>query len=202
MEPATCFKRLIMHNRLYSTTHFITYVSLALALCCTMTLSGVSGVDFLSMTPFRGDEIDGRDFDYGTEYFLDVFSYRPSYTAEEKWEKSAIKYRGIAGSVKSDEFWTDHRFHFAYDLADWLRFSSQALEREDFEGRYSRFELGFDAEVLPRVSFGLYGEVLPEKGDNDFGMRLSYRSFFGQVITVGFEAPDVVMGEKGENLNE
>ncbi len=159
----------------------------------------VSGFSYPALTPFRVDEIDAKRF--GTEEFLDTFSYRYPYRLEEEWEYTRLGYRGTAGSISSDEFWIDHHFRFAYDLTDRLHFHSHAYEAEDLDSRYRRFELGLDAEVLEDVRFGVYGEVIPEKGDNDLGVRLTFCDVLKQHVTVGFELPDVLMNTKGGDLN-
>ncbi len=158
------------------------------------------GFTFVTETPFRGDEIDLRE-PRGSEEFLDIFSYRQPFAWEEQWDRSAMKLRATAGSTATDEFWIDQRLHFAYDLAQRLRFWARALDVEDFDGGYRRFELGVDAEAFPWLWFGVYGEALSEKGEDDLGMRLIIPRVLGQRVTLGLELPDLLMNRKGGDLN-
>ncbi len=177
-------------------------VLVTFVLFATRAAAAPHGLTYEAETPFRGDEVDDRGKDFGGDYFLDVFSYRASYRWEEAWRQGQTKYRGIAGSVSSDEFWTDGRLHFHYPLAEWLHFRSFVKQVEDFDSRYRRFELAVDVDPLPFLRLGVFGEVLPEKGDDDFGMRVTLRRLLDHQITFAVEFPDVHMNTKGGDLNK
>jgi hypothetical protein len=157
------------------------------------------GFAFVPETPFRGDAIDLRE-PYDSEEFLDIFSYRRPFAWEEQWDRSAMKFGGVAGSTSKDEFWVDERIQFAYDLTTGLRFWARAMETEDFDSRYRRFEVGLDGEVLSWLWVGVYGEVLAEKGEDDLGARVILPRVLGQKVTLGLELPDALMNRKGGDL--
>lgn len=180
----------------------IRYVRYLTIFCvCTLGFSAVNfadaaeGLSFPALTPFRGQGMD-RDI-FSTEYFMDCFSYRYSYEQEALWLSKTMGYRGTAGSVASDEFFIDHRFVVGYDLTDELRFHARAVEMADLDGRYRRFTLGLKQDLTQRLTLGVYGEVIPEKGGNDVGFTLASRHLPGHVVTLGFELPDVLMNQKG-----
>lgn len=167
-------------------------------LCVSAGAAVPPGISYLPETPFRGDAIDDRRDGLGGDDFLNVFSYRPPFEWEEYWEAGALKYRGTAGSTAKDVFWVDHRIHFAYDYTEWCGFHAQAVEAEDFDSRYRRFELGAHIDVRPWLRLGVYGEVVPDKGDNDLGLSVTFQNVLDQRVTLGVEFTDVLMNKKGE----
>ncbi len=157
------------------------------------------GFTFVPETPFRGDAIDLHE-PYGSEEFLDIFSYRRPFAWEEEWDKSGMKFGGVAGSTSKDEFWVDQRLQVAYDLTAGLRFRALAMETQDLDSRYRRFETGLDGEVLSWLWLGVYGEVLAEKGEDDLGVRAILPDVLGQRVTLGAEFADALMNRKGGDL--
>jgi hypothetical protein len=178
----------------------LSFTLITCVLLAAKAAAGPRGLTFEAETPFRTDEVDDREGVFDEDFFLNVFSYRPTYRWEEAWRQGQTRYRGIAGSVKKDEFWTDNRIHFLYNLTDWLHFNAYAKEVEDFDSRYRRFNVGVDADPLPFLRLGVFGEVLPEKGEEDFGMRVSLRRLLGHYITFGLDLPDIQRNVKGKDL--
>ncbi|MEQ8764760.1 MAG: hypothetical protein RL885_12590 [Planctomycetota bacterium] len=123
---------------------------------------------------FRGDEIDGRDFDYTDSYFLDVLSFTPSSSFAETWSNIETGVRGSIGSIRTDEFYTSHELRVRQELVEGrgLAFRFGYLEGEDFDSRYRRFRAGIEQELMFGTRISAWFEGTQLKEDNDFLLGL------------------------------
>lgn len=112
--------------------------------------------------PFRGDdgEIDGRDFRYGSDGFLQRFSFDFQPVLDRAWPVAEEGFRGTAGSISSGEFYSEQHFRWRPRLdEDWF-FDLRYRRQEDFDSRYDRIltglgrrwgESGWSSTILANV---------------------------------------------------
>ena len=160
------------------------------------------GATLHAQDPFRGDEIDGRDFTYNRDYFLNVFSHRFPTGWHKRWREARNGVRAFAGSVRSDEFYTFEEAKFLYDLNDRLTFRFFQEQKEDFDSRYRRIELGLRYRVLDAgrgLYVGMFGEILADKSETDIGFEVLYGEETAGPTRVAFHLVDAYFNEKSSD---
>lgn len=103
-----------------------------------LAVLGAAGPAFAQ---FRGDEIDDRDWDYSSRYFLEVFSFEMPLRWDAWWEGAGNGYRIELGSVLTDEFWVIQEAKLSQKPADWLELRFRFRQAEDFDGRFVRHQV-------------------------------------------------------------
>lgn len=109
---------------------------------------------------FRGDEIEPRDYKYGDDYFINVFSYRQRLTwrwrfgdaadVPRRWfwtapgvttGPTALGYDITAGSLTNDDLYLRQQAVVRLPFTDFLGAEYRFLEAEDHDARYRRNEV-------------------------------------------------------------
>lgn len=181
--------------RLFS-RHAAVGALLGRALCLLLVLAGGAR----GQSPFRLDEIDGRDYEFNTDYFLNVFSFRYPLPWRQAWREARNGFRGLAGSIRTDEFYIFQEMKLNYDLDANHRFRFFQEQKEDFDSRYRRIEIGLQRKILHPgpVRAGIFIEALADKVENDVGFEVTYGDHPTGIGRIAFTLVDVLYNKKGE----
>lgn len=174
--------------------------------------------------PFRGEdgEIDGRRFRYASDGFLQRFSFalsplarsnRPRRVGEEgsvdpggeSAERpipralSGLVFRGTAGSISSDEFYSEQELFWRPRLDDRFFFDLRYQRQEDFDSRYDRVLTGLGVEWAPGWSTTILSEVVAEKPGIDVQLESAWRrESTGEYVRAALVLVDVANAKSDE----
>lgn len=167
---------------------------MALALAAALGPAG----PLRAQTPFRGDEIEDRDFKYTEDYFLTVLSYRLPYEWRAGWPWVDSGFQGTAGSLRASEFYVSNEARIRPRIGRGFRFHFRYDEKEDFDSRYRRVELGIERDIARGLSAELFGEILPEKAGDDVGLAIWWRPGPRKYLRLSGILPDVIYNRKSD----
>ncbi len=150
-------------------------------------------------TPFRGDdEVEGRDFEFDDDAFLLRHSYRFRPAQEERWWQEREGYRGVAGSVRTDEFYAFQEIRKQILVESPFLFHIRHRRDEDFDGRYDVTKIGAGV-LLPRGwLFSVLSDIVAEKSEIDVEFEGSWRNDSGSYFRGSFLLVDWLFNEKSD----
>ena len=114
--------------------------------------------------PFRGDELEGRQFSFGEYSFLHRISYRPRSEWLANWHNGFI---GSIGSVTSREFYSLMNLQKNISLSESLEFELRSERGEDFDSRFERTQIGLGYRFNPEWSLSALSGLSADKIHED-----------------------------------
>lgn len=149
--------------------------------------------------PFRRrGEIEGRDFEYNEESFLHRFSYRFRPARAQDWLQTREGFRGVAGSVRSDEFYVFEELRKTFPLSERQYFLFRHKRDEDFDDRYDRTQVGLGTRLGSHWYANLLAEVVGEKEEVDPQLELVYSDSRGSGFRLAFLPVDFTANSKSD----
>lgn len=143
--------------------------------------------------------LDGRDFDYNRQAFLNRLSYRYLLTHPRSGEDG---FRGTGGSVSSTEMFTDIFFQQTLTGDDG---QNQILLRfhrfEDFDGYDDRMEVGLGRYVRPFWRLAVVGDVHANKEKTDIYLESRLEEGDNRLLRLAYIMPDNYYNAKVKDDN-
>ncbi|MCZ6603280.1 MAG: hypothetical protein O6952_09765 [Planctomycetota bacterium] len=165
----------------------------------TLLFSILIGGPLAAQEGFRTETVDDRPWSYSDVHFLDVLTYLPPEDWEDAWMATRNGARLSVGSVRTNEFYLDHRIKMEADYGKWLRFRFQVFQMEDFDSRFTRILSGGDIDLTDRVTVGAFTTLLPNKEQMDIGYFLGYVVDRTNYLSLSFLQVDALFNEKSES---
>ena len=135
-----------------------------------MLLALPAQAQFLNRAVWLGSEEEGirRDFEQGTEYFLDRMSY---VHAAPWWERGLSRFGNEAqvrfGSVTGSEFSVESHLDHRVALGEGLSFGYHVLQGETRDTRFLRNAIGLEYELGDDTALFAQGTLLADKENID-----------------------------------
>lgn len=151
-------------------------------------------------SPWRREAlIEGRDFTYGNEAFLQRFSYRHLGQKPLAGEDGV---RGTAGSVSSDELFVDIALqkHLYFD-DDRHNIFVRMQRFEDFDGRFDQQIVGIGRRIGSSWHLALAGDVTADKAEANIQLEARWQPGSDQLLRLAYIRPDHFFNDKGNKGN-
>ncbi len=165
-------------------------------LMCSGMASGAAADLWTEPSPWRSEAlIEGRDFDYNNEAFLQRFSFRHLSGAPLSGDDGA---RGTVGSVTGDEFFVDVGFQKHLHFDDDRHHVVLRLQRfEDFDNRFDRQIVGIGRRLGRDWSVTLAGDVQGNKADIDLQLEARWQPDDRRLLRLAYIRPEHFFNDKG-----
>ncbi|MBA55645.1 MAG: hypothetical protein CMK89_14415 [Pseudomonadales bacterium] len=143
--------------------------------------------------------VEGRGYDYNTEYFVQTFSYRhlindPSPVADG--------IRGTGGSITSDRLYLDIHYRQTFEFDNGHQAFNLEMQRsEDFDGSYDRQLVGL-RQTLDRWQLSLQGDVFSDKSISDIYLGVKRLQGENGWLQLSWILPDAYFNEKTNTDNK
>ncbi len=143
------------------------WIPVGLAFALTPALAPAQ---FLNRAVWLGSEEESvrRDFEQGTEYFLDRFSY---VVTPPWWDRGLRRFENRAqvrlGSVTTRDFTLENALDHAVELGDDVTFRFHWLQSETRDARFQRNAVGLEYALDDRTALFAQGTPFGDKGDID-----------------------------------
>lgn len=151
--------------------------------------------------PFRRERIEGRDFDYGTEGFLDRFSYNPLPVLQPALRAPRDGVIGVGGSTKSNELYVREQVQLSLPTDNSLYAGYRFLRFEDFDGHYDEQLLGIGTHDST-WSLVFWGDVEGAKSETDMQLELQLHDQENNQLRLILAAPDAIFNKKTDSSDE
>lgn len=175
------------------------YRLMACALTVAGALAGVGPVAAQEPEPFRGrDEIEGRQFAYDAESFLQRFRhlFRPLSVRTRTPGRDGL--RLATGSTSPRELFVSGTVRRRVELDGPLLLSYRFKRHEDFDSRYTRHLVGIGLELPHEWTFFTLADIEARKGRIDFHFEAERDAHDGNLLRVAVLAGDLNYNGKGE----
>ena len=165
-----------------------------------LALSGWAGSTLADIwtepNPLRREAlVDGRDFSYGSEAFLNRLSYH-HLSDQPTTDRDGV--RGTAGSVTGDELFVDIHLQKTLDFTDERHAVILRMQRfEDFDGRFDRQIVGFARRLGNDWRIALAGDVRGSKAETDIQLEASWTPDAARLLRLTYIRPEAFYNEKG-----
>lgn len=147
--------------------------------------------------PFRLQQLQGRDFDYNLESFLQRLSFSPvpMQPFAPLWQQDG--WYGTGGSTRSREFFVHSVFQKTVDF-DMPAFAGVRFSRaEDLDGRYDRQLIGMGYRSQNHATeYSLWGDVQGAKDQLDLQLEINQPFADGSWLKSAVVFTDVVYNSK------
>ncbi len=169
---------------------------LVLAMLSTMPVAAAN-LGWHGPEPFRLQQLEGRDFDYNLESFLQRLSFQPVplQPFTPMWQQDG--WYGTGGSTRSREFYVHSVFqktvHFDVPAFAGVRFS----RAEDLDGRYDRqlIGMGYRSQTTA-TEYSVWGDVAGAKDQLDLQFEINQAFADGSWLKSAVVFTDVVYNSK------
>lgn len=151
--------------------------------------------------PFRRERIEGRDFEYETESFLNRFSFNPVPALQPERLSPRDGVFGTGGSTRSNELYVRQQVQMSVPTDNAAYLGYRFFRGEDFDGRYDEQLLGVGARQ-EQWQLVFWGDVEGDKGETDIQLelqRFGTRENYWRLILA---APDAIYNKKTASGDE
>jgi hypothetical protein len=140
---------------------------------------------------FRGSEIGVRDYQYGSDAFMTIFSYFHGLEDRLLYEREPTGLRATVGSVDSNDFYIDlaGRLSFTFEERFTLRY--RVIQDEDLDSRYLRNVIEGEVDLAAGFFVALGSELNQEKAVIDVSGGVGWRGKGGWLARVDYVATDM-----------
>lgn len=151
--------------------------------------------------PFRLERLEGRQFDYNLESFLQRLSFteKPIYDFAPLWQQNG--WYGTGGSSRGKEFYVHSQLQQKLQFEAPVFAGFRHKRSEDLDGRYDRtlFGVGYQAEQA--WDLGVWADVSGAKEDMDLQFEANRQFSNGSWLTGALVLADVFYNSKtyGDN---
>lgn len=121
---------------------------------------------------FRGDEVAGRDFALGPNFFINRWTYEPGLDTRLQLAQATNYFHGAGGSLSSRDLYLVHLLDVQHELTDHYRVQVHYLRDRDFDGSYQRFTTGLGRRWGNAGWIEILGEPVPNKALADIGAAI------------------------------
>ncbi len=151
--------------------------------------------------PWRPEAVvEGRGYDYNTEYFVQTFSYRHLIDHPSPVEDGV---RGTGGSITSDRLYVDIRYRQTFEFDNHTQAFTMEMQRsEDFDGSYDRQLVGLRQTLAQRWQLSLRGDVFSNKSISDVYLGAKRLHGQGSWLQFTWVLPDAYFNDKTDTDNE
>lgn len=151
----------------------------ALGLQALLLCSALAQIELIEPEPFRRDngQLEGREFDFGRQDFVDRFSYRFDPDVRRTWEQTGEGLRITGGSISTDETYLVSQFKKRWYIDEPVYLLFRFRQDEDLDDDFSRFLYGFGFSFLDNFNFAAMSNVERDKENIDLQFELSWREF-------------------------
>lgn len=168
----------------------------------TLLLSSVSAyAGWTGPEPFRLERLEGRQFDYNLESFLQRLSFteKPIHDFAPLWQQNG--WYGTGGSSRGKEFYVHSQLQQKLQFEAPVFAGFRHKRSEDLDGRYDRtlFGVGYQAEQA--WDLGVWADVSGAKEDMDLQFEANRQFNNGSWLTGALVLADVFYNSKtyGDN---
>lgn len=123
---------------------------------------------------FRGDEAEGRDFNIGSNFFINRWTYEPWMDTQIRFAETTNAFYGGGGSLTSDELYLVKLLKVEHPFTARLQFEANYERDRDFDSSYQRFTTGLRYQFPTGWHVSLLGEPVSNKAFADIGMAAGY----------------------------
>lgn len=151
--------------------------------------------------PWRREAlIEGRDFNYNTDSFLNRFSYRHLSISPRAGEDGL---RGTAGSVTGDELFVDMAFQKTLGFDDQRHAIFLRVQRtEDFDGEFDRQLVGIARRLGQHWQIALAGDIKGSKAETDIQFEGRWQPDEHRLLRLAWILPEYFYNDKSDNEGE
>ncbi|WP_215396752.1 hypothetical protein [Rheinheimera oceanensis] len=146
--------------------------------------------------PFRLERLDGRQFDYNIESFLQRLSFteQPIQTASPLWQQNG--WYGTGGSSRGREFYVHSLMQqkLSFDAPVFAGFRHK--RSEDLDGRYDRTLFGIGYQAEQQWELGVWGDISGAKEEMDLQFEAHRAYDDGSYATAAVVLADVFYNSK------
>jgi hypothetical protein len=148
--------------------------------------------------PFRREAlIEGRDFTYNREAFLQRLSYRHRSRLPTT-DRDGV--RGTGGSVTGDQLYLDIHAQKTLRFDDGRHGVVLRMQRfEDFDGRFDRQIVGFQRRLGSHWRVALAGDVQGSKGESDVQLEAGWQHDGERLLRLVYVRPELFLNDKGDS---
>lgn len=151
--------------------------------------------------PFRLERLDGRQFDYNLESFLQRLSFteKPIHDMSPLWQQNG--WYGTGGSSRGKEFYVDSLLQQKLQFEAPVFAGFRHKRSEDLDGRYDRTLFGVGYQADNAWDLGVWADVSGAKEDMDLQFEANRHFSNGSWLSAAVVLADVTYNSKtyGDN---
>ncbi|KKO45835.1 hypothetical protein WG68_09015 [Arsukibacterium ikkense] len=178
-------------------------IGVMLLIAITFSPEVKASLGWFGPEPFRLQQLQGRDFDYNLESFLQRLSFSPLplQPFAPLWQQDG--WYGTGGSTRSREFYVHSVFQKTVQF-DFPAFAGVRVSRaEDLDGRYDRqlIGMGYRSQTTG-TEYSLWGDVAGAKDLLDLQFEVNQAFTNGSWLKSALVLTDVVYNSKTYTENQ